>query len=245
MAWLKRYFRDLLGAHVDGLRAIAGLPWLFALFIGWEFAQHVAEVQSGFFSSLEAAKAAQYDTTRSVLGWIKMIFVYVGGFFTIRYLVSQHGGTVVAPLGEAFRRYLPYIAYSLVLFALVFYAPQLVAKPQVMTLRAVAGLSQVFIEPLLIVWIVSAATSGAISGPAQSARVTTWLYFWALALFFVGRLPVNIAHQMLNKYARGESGPVLWAMLALDAVVVGLIIAVIPALYVRIARFIAERRDAA
>lgn len=242
MEWIKRYFRDLVGAHIDGLRAIAGLPWLFTLFIGWEFAQHVAEVRSGFFESLQAAKAAQYDNWRSVLGWIKMLFVYVGGFFVIRWLVSRSGGRIVAPAGEALRRYAPYLAYSLMLFALVFYAPQLVPAGQVMTLRAAIGLPQVLIEPLLAVWIVSAATDGSVRGPIGSARRTGILYFWALALFFVGRLPVNLAHQGLNKLARGQDGAVLWSILALDAVVVGLIIAVIPAIYVRIARLIDERR---
>ncbi|MFM6932480.1 MAG: hypothetical protein ACKOUT_09590 [Novosphingobium sp.] len=242
MAWVRRYFGDLIGAHVDGLRAIAGLPWLFGLFIGWEFAQHVAEVRSGFFTSIEAAKAAQYDTWRSVLGWIKMIFVYAGGFFVIRWLVGQTGGRTTAPVGQALLRYAPYMAYSLILFALVFYAPHLVAADQVMTLRAAVGLPQVFIEPLLVAWIVAAATDGSVSGPIRSARRTGPLYFWALALFFVGRLPVNLAHQGLNKLARGQDGAVLWSILALDAVVVGLIIAVIPAIYVRIARLIDEKR---
>lgn len=108
--------------------------------------------------------------------------------------------------------------------------------------RTVVSLTQIAIEPLLMLWIVSAATDGAIRGPLRSARVTGWLYFWALALFFVGRLPVNAAHQLLNRYAMGKPDIMLWPMLVIDAVVVGLIISVIPALYVRIARFIWERQ---
>lgn len=245
MNLVKRYFADLIGAHVDGAKAIAGLPWLFALFIGWEFAQHIVEVQSGFFTSAAAAKAVQYNAWRSVLGWIKMGFVYFGGFFVIRYLVARQGRTVAVPAAIALRGYAVYIAYSLVMFALVFYAPQLVAPGDVMTLRGAVGLTQVFIEPLLVAWIVSAAVGGAVTGPVASAKRTGVLYFWALLVFFVGRLPVNGVHQLLNRYASGRSGAELWAMLVLDAIVVGLIIAVIPALYVRIADFIDERRGGA
>jgi len=241
MAWIKRYFTDLIGAHVDGVRAIAGLPLLFALFVGWEFAQHVAEVRSGMYVSLAAAKAVQYDPARMALGWVKMLSVYVGGFFTIRYLVRRAGGAV-DPIGTAALRYAPYVAYSLIVFALVLYAPQLVSGDGVMILRAVVGLSQVFIEPLLMAWIVSAATDGAVRGPIASARRTGWLYIWALLLFFVGRLPVNAVHQLINRYAIGQAPGTVWAMLAVDALSVALIIAVIPAIYVRVVRLIDERR---
>ena len=242
MSWLGRFFRDLFGAHVDGVRAMIGLPWLFALLIGWEFAQHVIEVRIGFFDSREAAKAVADDPSRMIFGWIKMISVYVGGFFVIRHLAAQNGGTQLAPVGVALRRYAPYIAYSLGLFALIFYAPGIVGKANVMTVRTIVGLGQVVVEPLLILWIVSAATDGAVGNTIRSARATGWLYLWALPLFFVGRIPVNAAHQLLNRYAMGQPDTILWPMLAVDAVVVGLIISVIPALYVRIARFIGERR---
>lgn len=242
MLWLRRFFSDLLGAHLDGVRAALGLPLLFVVLIGWEFAQHVIEVRIGFFDSREAAKAVANDPSRMVLAWIKMISVYVGGFFVIRYLAARNGNTTLAPVGTTLRRYAPYIVYSLMLFALVFYASSLVPKPSVFSFRAVLGLGQVAVEPLLMLWIVAAATDGAVRDPLRSARLTGWLYLWALALFFIGRIPVNAAHQLLNRYARGQPDFILWPMLIVDAVVVGLIIAVIPALYVRIARFIHERR---
>ncbi|MBS0479885.1 MAG: hypothetical protein JSR79_11380 [Proteobacteria bacterium] len=243
MGWIRRYFTDLIVAHVDGVRAIAGLPWLFVLLIGWEFAQHIAEVRSGMFESLATAKAVQYDGARLALGWVKMLSVYVGGFFVIRYLVRRDHVRPVAPLGAAIVRYIPYIGYSLILFALVLYAPQIVPGPNFQTLRAGVGLSQVFVEPLLMLWIVSAATDGVVRSPSQSARCTGLLYFWALALFFVGRLPVNIVHQLLNRYAIGQEQAVVWSMMVVDAAAAGLIIAVIPAIYVRIARLIEERRS--
>ncbi len=244
MPWLRRFFSDLIGAHLDGVRAMIGLPLLFAVLIGWEFAQHVVEVGIGFFDSREAAKAVANDPSRMVFGWVKMISVYVGGFLVIRYLARKNGDAP-APLGTAIRRYAPYIAYSLGLFALIFYAPSLTQESSVMAFRTAVGLTQMLVEPLLMLWIVSAATDGAIRNPVRSARLTGWLYFYAFALFFVGRIPVNAAHQLLNRYAMGQPGSILWPMLVLDAVVVGLIIAVIPALYVRVARRVRDRQAGA
>lgn len=241
--WMGRSGPVLVGSHVDGVRAIVGLPLLFALLIGWEFVQHIIEVRLGFYDSPEAARAVANDASRMVFGWIKMASVYVGGFFVIRYLWRRDRDAAISPLAPAFLRYIPYIVYSLILFGLVFYAPQIVPAAHANTLRAVVGLGQVIIEPMLMIWIVAAATDGAVKTPLGSARMMGWLYFWAFVLYFVARLPVNLLHQFLNRYAMGQSDIVLWALLAFDALVVGMIIAVVPAIYVRIVTAIRASRS--
>ena len=243
MRWVKRFFSDLVGAYADGFRFAAGLPLLFAAMVALEFGQHAIEFHIGFFDSEAAGRAVALDSSRMILGWIKMILVYVGGFFAIRYLVWGNRARALTVTREAIIRYMPYIAYSLVMFALVFYARSFVAEDRVMAFRSVFGLAQIAIEPLLMLWIVSAATGGVVRGPLESAKRTGWLYFWALGLFFIGRIPINAAHQLLNRYAVGQSPSVMWAMLALDALVVGLLIAIVPALYVRISRFVIGTED--
>jgi hypothetical protein len=238
---VRRFFADLIGAYIDGARVVCGLPWLFGAIIAWEFAQHMVEYRIGFFDSREAAKAVSLDGSRMILGWIKMLLVYVGGFFAIRYLVLGRQ-PATKPAGATMLRYLPYVIYSLLLVAPILYADWLVAPAQVMTLRGIFGIGQLLVEPLLMLWIVSAAAEGQVRTPLQSARTTGWFYLWALALFFIGRLPINLLHRFLGTYPIGKPGPLLWPMLALDAVTVGLIITVIPALYVRIARRISEAR---
>lgn len=245
MWWLKRYFADLVGAHVDGLRVARGLPLLFAIMVAWEFGQHIVEVRIGLFDSETAAKAVSQDGSRMALGWIKMILVYAGGFFAIRYLVWGSSARTLAVSRRTVLRYLPYVAYSLILFALIFYAGSFIAADRVMAFRATIGLAQVLIEPLLMLWIVSAATDGPVGGPLQSATLTGRHYLWALALFFVARLPTNAAHQLLNRYAIGQPPALVWAMLAIDAVVVGLLVAIVPAIYVRVTRLVMERRGPA
>jgi hypothetical protein len=240
MIWLKRFATDLIGAHVDGARAMRALPWLFGAVIAWELAQHVIEVRIGFFTSVEGARAVQEDSSRMLLGWVKMLSVYIGGFFVLR----QLAGRTNAPVGTAARRYLPYVVYSLLIFALIFYARRFLGAEHVNEARTVIGLSQVAIEPLLMLWFVAAATDGAVRTPVESARKLGWLYAYALPLFFVARIPVNAAHQLLNRYAMGQPAALLWPMLVLDAIVVGLIIAVLPAIAVRIAHRAEERETA-
>lgn len=235
MIWGKRLVVDIVGAHIDGVRVIAALPWFFALVIAWEFAQHVMEIRIGFFDSRAAASAVAAAPSRMLLGLIKELSVYVGGFLVIRQLVGRRGDRPVAPLMPAAARYLPYVAYSLVMFAIIFYANLLVPGPQVDNFRLAVGLAQLLLEPALMLWMVSAATDGRVRGPLSSARQTGWLYLYALPLFYIARYPTGCAHQVLNLEAIGQPRTTVWAMVTIDAIVVGLLIAVVPAIAVRVA----------
>ncbi|MEN3749119.1 hypothetical protein TPR58_18240 [Sphingomonas sp. HF-S3] len=241
MMWVKRFFGDLIGAHVDGARVMLALPWLFGIVVLCEFAQHVVEIRTGFFVDAATREAVALDAGRMAFAWPKMALVYIGGFFAIRYLVLGDARLAMRPSAATVARYLPYVAYSLALFVLIFFAGSFLPKDQVMGFRSVVGLSQVAIEPLLMLWIVSAATDGPVSGPLRSARLTGWMYLWALPIFFIGRLPLNGAHQYFHHLALGKSAATVWTLMIIDALMVGLLVAAIPALYVRIARAIDER----
>lgn len=240
MFWVKRFFVDFLGSYVDGLRAARGLFWFVSALVLWEFAQHVVEIRTGFFDTAAARSGAAFDPGRMLLGWIKMISIYIGYYLVFRYLHWGSARRAFAPDLSSIARFFPYFAYSLIMFALIFYAPLFIPDHSVAAFRSVAGLSQLAIEPLLIPWIVSAATGGTVRGPLGSGRQMGWLYFWALLLGFVGRIPLNGGHRLLNMVALGQPGAVLWSILALDSLVVGLILVVIPALYFRIARAAAD-----
>ena len=85
-------------------------------------------------------------------------------------------------------------------------------------------------------------TDGPVRGPMQSARAIGPLYVRGLLLFFLVRTPIGVLHQFLGTWGIGKATPLLWPMLVLDAVVVGLLVAIIPAAYVRIVRHAAQRR---
>ena len=242
MIWMKRFFTDLGGTYLDSLRAIKALPWLFAAIIGWEFAQHIVEVRIGMFESKEMARAVADDGLRMAFGWVKMASIYVGAFFVIRHFVSQRSDRVLAPLRSASLKYLPYLVYSLLAFAAIFYAPSILPEAHVDSFRTTIGLGQPLLEPLLIAWVVSAATDGRIGGPIASARRLGLLYLLALPFLLLARLPVSLLHQDLNQTAMGSTGAELWLTLAIDAVVVGIIASIVPAAMVRVAGWIELRK---
>ena len=243
MQWTRRFFTDLAGSYLDSLRAIKGLPWLFAAIIAWEFAQHVVEVQIGMFTDKETARAVSQDGARMAFGWVKMTSIYVGAFFVVRHFAGMRDGRPLAPLGTAAKRFAPYLVYSLVMFAATFYARNFAAEEHVDTVRTIVGLGQVLVEPLLMAWVVAAATDGRITGPIGSARLTGLLYFLALPLFLLTRIPVSLLHQNLNEWAMGKQGAELWSLLAIDSLVVGLIVAITPAAMARVARWVELRRE--
>ena len=237
MFWMKRFFADLGGTYLDSLRALKALPWLFAAVIGWEFAQHVVEVQIGMFESRDAAKAVSQDGLRMAFGWIKMASIYIGAFFVIRHFAGQRDGRDLAPLAKAAKRFAPYFAYSMLMFAMFFYADDIVGSRNRDILMTTIGLSQLLIEPILMIWVVAAATDGSVRTPWTSARRTGFLYLLALPLFLLIRIPINFLHQGLNNWAMAAEPAKLWTLLALDSVVVGLIVAIVPAAMVRVARW--------
>lgn len=242
MFWTRRFFTDLAGSYLDSLRAIKGLPWLFAAIMLWEFAQHIVEVRIGMFDSIEAAREVGQDTTRMVFGWVKMASIYVGAFFVIRYFSARRDGRALDPIGRAASRFAPYLVYSLLIFAAIFYTRDFVADENVDAFRGTVGLGQILVEPLLMAWIVSSATDGKVTGPIASMRQTGLLYLLALPLFLFVRIPLSLLHQSLNNWATGAGPTEMWSLLAIDSVVVGLIVAIVPAAMVRVARWIEVRR---
>ncbi|TPG56188.1 hypothetical protein [Sphingomonas glacialis] len=246
---IRTFFTSWGGAFGDTARVFRALPWLIVLMAGIELTQHVIEVWIGFFSPDAAVRhAAALQPIRMALGWPKMLMVWSVAFFTMRYLVTQSIGTALRPSRLALRRYVWVILFQFVPTALVIYAEPILkvfglgGAANVMTLRAVGGLSQILLEPALLLWFVNAALGTTGYGPVRSARVTGWWYFWALALGLVMRVPFSQVHARLNMYAAGQPDWVLWPMLVLDALVVPVMVVAVAAVQLRAARAIAERR---
>lgn len=248
----KRFFTSWGGALIDVGRVARALPWLLVAMVLIEFTQHIIEVRIGFFSSDATVRhAAALQPVRMALGWPKMLMVWSVAFFTMRYLVTENAGVALHPSWLALRRYAWVILFQFVPTAIVIYAEPILnvfgfgSAAEVMTLRAVGGLGQILLEPALLLWFVSSALGTTGYAPVQSARVTGWWYFWALALGLLMRVPFSQAHGWLNHSAAGQPDWVLWPMLLLDAFVVPVMVVAVAAVQLRAARAIAERRGRA
>lgn len=250
---MKRFFGNWAGGFVDGARAMRALPWLVAGMIALELVQHVIEVRTGFFSADPAVrKAASLTSVRMALGWPKMFATWGLAFFAVRFLVLGEARAALHVPALAWRRYAGVVLFQLVPALVIIYAEPILAAlgvapsaRSVMGLRAVFGLGQQLLEPLLLLWFVNAAIGTTGFGPAASARATGWWYFAVLLMVFVTRYPFGAAHQALNRYAAGQSASVMGGMLALDAVLVSVLVVMIAAVQLRAARFVAEKRGIA
>lgn len=244
--WIKRYLGDLIGSQADGFRFARAVPLVFAFVVAIELAQHVLEVRLGFFGTHEQRVEAATHWSRVGLGWFKMATVYGAGFFALRWLVCRDSKRTLAVTGAALRAYAPVFFYAMAVFALIFHAPQIVAAAGGSedggdTVRTIVGLAQLALEPFLFAWFVSAATAEQPIGPMASARRTGRLYAYAFPLFFVARLPLNLLHQMLNQWSAERPPAVMWSLLIGDALLVGVLVAVGPAIAWRVSRVVDER----
>ncbi|CAN5452770.1 hypothetical protein BH10PSE14_BH10PSE14_30450 [soil metagenome] len=248
---IKAFFTNWAGAFRDSWGAARALPILLVLMIGIEAAQHVVELQLGFFSADAAVrKAASLQPLRMAFGWPKMLILYAVGFVATRWFVMRDARAALRPSGMALRRYLWVVSFQLIPAVGTIYAGPIVAwlgrgPEAVATLRAVCGLGQLLLEPLLLLWFVNAAIGTHGYGPIASARTVRWRYPWALLLIFVTRMPVSLLHNGFNHWAAGRPLALQGMMLALDALVVGVLALIVPAIQVRIARYIADRRAVA
>ena len=244
----RAFFTNWAGAFRDGWHAARALPLLIVLMFGIEFAQHAVELHLGFFSADAAVrKAAALQPVRMAFGWPKMLILYAVGFVATRWFVTRDARLTLRPDAKALRRYFWVVVFQLIPAAAIIYAGPIVAMlgrqaDDVMAFRAIFGLGQQLLEPLLFLWFVNAAMGTDAYGPALSARTTRWLYFWALLLMFVTRVPIAQLHARLNIWSAGRVPALQWSLLALDGLVVGALAVIVPAIQVRIARYIAERR---
>ena len=245
----KAFFANWRGAFADGWAVARAMPWLVAVMMGIEFAQHAVELHLGFFSVDSAVRrAASEEPLRMMFGWPKMLAVYAVAFFATRWLVTRDTRVALRPSARACRNYLGVMLFLAIPAAAMIHARAILpligfSEPEVVPFRMIFGLFSLLAEPLLLLWIVNAAMGAEGHGPAASARTTGWLYFYALLLLFVTRVPVAQLHARLNLWPAGQTPAVQWAMFALDALVVGVLTVVVPAIQVRIARLIADRRQ--
>ncbi|MEN2785750.1 hypothetical protein ACFOKI_10915 [Sphingomonas qilianensis] len=248
---IKAFFVNWGGAFRDSWGAARALPWLVALMIGIEFAQHMVELQVGFFSPDSAVrKAAGATPIRMAFAWPKMLILYAVGFMAMRYYITGDARDAVRPTRSALRRYVWVVLFQLVPAALSIHSELVVGvagggRDQALLMRTVVGLGQQVLEPLLFLWFVSAAMGTDRYGPISSAKTTRFLYLWALPVMFLMRVPLGLLHQMLHRWSIGQAPAVQYLLLTLDAVVVGVLALALPAVQVRIARFIVARRGAA
>lgn len=221
-------------------------PLLFLVPVLVEFAQHVAEVQSGLYVSRDVARAVANDPTRMAFGFAKTLALLLPGYWFVRFLAF--GGDMRRTLALDTRA-IGLFAIQLVLAGTVQY--MMLFGPSVGALfglddRAASfvttglAIAQSVLGIYLTAWFVAWPLGNASLGPLRSCAVMAGSFWRAVGYLLAGVIPLMALHYALGLGAIGRPPALVWTMLALDAVAVGFL-----ALTMNAAKYVAGRDAAA
>ncbi len=228
-------FKVIGEAHRCALAFLLACPMVAAIPLVAEMVQHVAEISSGLYVSMDAAKAAAEDPLRLVLGVIKVMAMGLMGYWVPRYIALGFSpARALQHDSQAVKTFTPYFVFSL---ALVVF--DLFVKPKLYEgwsggAKTLAGSLDFFafllLGSALAAWAAAAALGNRAIGAAQSVAVMRGHINWATALTFLGMLPLMIVHYGLFLWAVGQPTVIVWALCLLDSLVVAALAALLAAL---------------
>lgn len=239
---------SILRAYRDSARIAIALPLLFALPAGAELVQHVIEYRIGLFDSLAAMRAAGDHPARIGFGQVKILSLVALLYWVARWQMFRDD-PARRVLGDARSAFL--FAFVL-LFGIALGAVQQFGGGWIAPLidgRALVGIGIAFfaattaLEVYLSGWKVGAALGNRRLGFLASFRLIHGNFWWSLGFTIAMVLPLMILHYLLNGLAVGRPDALLWAMLALDALVVGYLGLAMATTVFLIALRAAERSD--
>ena len=219
-----RWALELLRAVGEVYRKGGALPVLapaiFAAAVLPEAAQHVAEIELGMFASREAFMAKAADPARMLLGGVKIAGLVLCVLLTARFWqCGSVKGALLMPRRDLGRT----------LFALA------IGLAASLPAEWAAGTGQ----PPLVYWTVVPASwilsflllvylVGALLGDRdmtlRAALTRGWKVLPPLALLTIAAFwPATKAHMWLHKLAIGASPATVWSLMAVDALLVGLL----------------------
>ncbi|WP_375270112.1 hypothetical protein [Sphingomonas sp.] len=221
-------------------------PLLFLVPALVEFAQHVAEVQSGLYLSRDAARAVANDPTRMAFGFAKTLALLLPSYWFTRFLAF--GGDLRRTLALD-PRAIALFAVQFVLAGSVQYA--MLFGPPLGSLLGLAdgaasfvtiglAIAQSVLGIYLTAWFVAWPLGNVSLGPVRSCAVMAGSFWRAVGYLLAGVIPLMALHYALGLGAIGRPPALVWVMLALDAGVVGFL-----ALTMTAAKYVAARDAAA
>lgn len=224
MTNLWRDIRDIYGSTWAFAFAC---PLLFLIPVLFEFAQHVVEIQSGLYRSIEAARLAENDPSRMLFGYWKTIAISLPSYWMYRYVVSGRDAAYA-------RRFEPtavllwgllFVPLVMGLQWLALFGPPLgqvigldgraesIAKWISTLVQTVAGI-------YLTAWLVAWSQGNAAVGPLASIRIMSDSFWRTVALIIAGVVPLMALHYA-GLFAIGRPEPLVWALMVFDSLVVG------------------------
>lgn len=237
--------RDLIEVFVRSGRYALLCPLLFLVPVAVEMVQHAVEIRAGMYVDIAGLKAAEGDVLRLIVGHVKVIALFVTGYWAARFLVFGDDPVAARRIDPvAVRLFVPVMVWSLFWLIVVQDVPLIAdaagisgnVAAWVLILSLIVSL---LFEPLLSAWKTAAAAGNPAIGFVRSIRLMRGVYLYAVILSLLAMLPLMVAHYALALVAVGKAPGIVWAIMALDSLLVGYLGVVMVA-----AAFVVARRAA-
>ena len=219
--------RDLKEVYVRSGRYALLCPLLFAIPVVIEMIQHAAEIAIGLYDSRAAMQAAEHHPLRMALGHIKVISLFLVGYWASRFFAFGDDPAMPRRFDRyAIRLFVPVIAWGLFWLVLLQDGPLLASmvgadmRSVGIVLLATILVTMAF-EPCLSAWKVATASGNPDIGFVRSIRLTRDGYWRALGLSLLVVMPLMVAHYALSFGAVGQPRALVWAMMTVDSILVG------------------------
>ena len=221
---------DITGIYRSSWAFALACPLLFAIPVLVEMAQHIVELQAGMYDGKEGALAAEGDPLRMQFGFIKTLALLLPGYWFTRFVMFDHDPSRAARIETpAFPLWLAIFAIMSVHMWLGLFGPSLANIFGIADeYRAAFGTALFIIETVvtiyLVAWLVAWPLGNRQVGPLRSLAIMRGSFWYSLALYLVGTLPLMILHYALAILAvMWLPGMLDWLAMAVDSLVVGLL----------------------
>jgi hypothetical protein len=238
-AWIEMYRRSARYALL--------CPWLFAVPLAMEMIQHAVEVHVGMYDSLASAIAIEHHPARMILGHIKIVTLFLTGYWAMRFFLHGDDPAQAARWDPAaIRTFARVLAWGLFWLLVIQDGPMLAAALGIsdkLVGRTVVTLllADMLFETCLSAWKAAAAVGNDRIGFFRSIAMVRGSYWWGTGLLVTGMLPLMVAHYALAALAMGKTGALLWTILAADSLLTAFLGVITIALTFVTARRMADR----
>lgn len=213
-----------------GGRAVLLAPAIASIAALAECAQHIAEIAMGMFDNKNAAHLVAKSAIRWDFGYIKIAAFVIAILLTARLL--NKSGSFSGAINVKPNVLLKTIA-SIVTLMTVAFGIEWLTKGTIGPVSYTVSAISWILQAGLIVWIMSIWLEDTDQSLKRSFISLLPTAVVMMVLFLAAMLPFQALHAVDHKLAFGQPRPIIWLIMAFDAVVVGLMASVAgSALYV-------------
>jgi hypothetical protein len=215
----RRIGADVVDIYRRGGRGMMAAPWLAAIAIVPEAAQHVVEIKLGMFESLTAFRTLGKEAIRWDFGYVKVAGLALAMLAMARFQATGSARRALLPPVMTALRVLGLVALTTAVSVGCSWLGAHTGGVGAVGFGVLSFLLQSGAVLLLVAALVEDRTlawRGAFATHLPSALVLT-LYL------AVAAAPAQLLHMANHRLALGQGAPVVWGLMAFDSVCIGLL----------------------